>query len=459
MALTPEQRAARMAELKAAREAAAAEAAKARAASDPMRDPTNRPEAPQDEPGFIQYYGWIGGASSGRWKLYKTPVDSPQATSAEARSQGGQTQATFSSAVGANTVIGPLTTGGTGAGGATGGGTGGGGTGGAGTGGAGTGGGGAGAGGGTATGTTVPIGPSLAKDTFKKTLALFFGQAEINKPWMDSLYDIVSKYYRTGSDATESFNLALQDARTNPALKPFADRFKGIFALQDMRNAGKPVLVPTISEYVASQAKMSEVLSQAGLGNLATEEFTGDLIGKGNSVSTITDKISKAFTRIDLAPKAIKDTLSRFYPTVDRTTLARTILTGQQGINELLDDLANYEVLAAAEQQGLGAIQRVGGLTTERAREYARMGQTFGTALSSFGKIASALPTVSKLSQISRRPDLGQVGIERALIVGSEAERAELEKLSQEEEARYQARPGMAKLGPASQRRATAGLL
>jgi hypothetical protein len=67
---------------------------------------------------------------------------------------------------------------------------------------------------------------TLGRDQFKNSLALFFGAAEAAKPWVDSLYDVVSKFYRTGSDVNESFNLALQDARNNPALKPFTDRFK-----------------------------------------------------------------------------------------------------------------------------------------------------------------------------------------------------------------------------------------
>jgi len=110
MALTPEERQKRLDELKAEREKRLEDAAKARAEADPMRNPTVRPEAVQDDPNMVKYYGWIGGASSGRWKLYETPVDSPTAVSAAQRSQGGQTQATFSSAVGANTVVGPAGT-------------------------------------------------------------------------------------------------------------------------------------------------------------------------------------------------------------------------------------------------------------------------------------------------------------------------------------------------------------
>jgi hypothetical protein len=295
---------------------------------------------------------------------------------------------------------------------------------------------------------------TLGRDQFKNSLALFFGAAEAAKPWVDSLYDVVSKFYRTGSDVNESFNLALQDARNNPALKPFTDRFKGIYALQDLKLTGKPVLVPTIAEYVVSQAKMADVLNQANLGSIATDEFTTELISKGNSVSTIADKIAKVYQRIDMAPKAIKDTLGRYFPTVDRPTLAKTLLLGQKGVDELVDELEQYEVLAAAEQQGLGAINRVGGVTAERAREFARTGGTFSSLLPKFGQIATALPTTTKLSQISKVEDVGQVGLEKALISQSAKELEKLQQLTEQEEARFRAKSGRAELGLASQRRA-----
>ena len=109
MAMTPEERQKRLDELKAERTKRMEDAAKARAAADPMKDPTNRPEAPQDRPGYVRYYAWIGGASTGQWKLYEESEDSPKAVSAAQRSVGGATQATFTSAVGAQTVIGPST--------------------------------------------------------------------------------------------------------------------------------------------------------------------------------------------------------------------------------------------------------------------------------------------------------------------------------------------------------------
>lgn len=452
----------RMDELKAEREAKAAEDAKARAASNPMQDPTVRPEAPPADDENVYYYSWIGGGTTGQWKLYKTPKDSPTAASAEARSTGGATLAQFGSSAGANTVPQPgatgggVTGGGVTGGGTTGGGTTGGGTTGGGTTGNGTTGGGT-IGAGTLGGTTGPTGPTLAKDVFKSTLALYFGEGELAKGWMDELYNAVSKFYLNGQDVATSFNMALLDSRNNPNLKAFTDRFKGIYALQDLRQAGKPVTVPTIAEYVAAQAGMAETLNQVGLGDLATEQFTGDLIGKGNSVTTVAEKVAKVFQRIDMAPRAIKDTLSRYFPTVDRTTLARTLLTGQKGVDQLVDELEQYDVLAAAEQQGigaLGAMGKVGGVTEARAQEYARLGETFGSILPKFGKVAQATPTVSKLAGISGVADIGQAGVEKAVIMQSAKELADLQKLSEQEEARFAGKAGRAELGLASQRRA-----
>jgi hypothetical protein len=460
--LTPEQkRQARMDELKAEREKRLAEEAAARAKADPMKDPTNRPEAPPEDEDNIYYYGWIGGASSGQWKLYKQPKktsNSSQIASAQARSEGGATQATFGSAVGANalktapstttpstttpstttpstttpsTTTPSTTTPST-----------------------------------TTPSTTTPstasvtdkfAGPSLARDTFRNTLALFFGAAEMNKAWINELYNIVSKFYLTGSTIDESLNLALQDARNNPNLAEFTKRFKGIYDLQDLRQQGKPVTVPTIAEYVKTQSEMADLLSSSGLKDISTEDFTSSLIGKGLSYSTVADRLVKVFDRIDRAPQVIKSTLSRYFPTVDRTTLAKTLLLGEKGVKQLQDELAGYEVLSAAEAQGIaatgaGAIK--GGLTEERAKEYAALGETFETITPKLSQVAIATPRASQLAGFSRTQDLGQVGVEKAVISRSAKELQQLEQLSKEEEARFAGKAGRAELGLASQRRA-----
>jgi hypothetical protein len=113
--LTPAQRASMSSSektdyIKAAREAKMAEDASARAAADPMLNPTVRPAAPPADDKYVYYYGWIGGAGSGQWKLYReSKANEAKAATAETRSTAGTTQATFGSAVGANSVPTPTT--------------------------------------------------------------------------------------------------------------------------------------------------------------------------------------------------------------------------------------------------------------------------------------------------------------------------------------------------------------
>jgi hypothetical protein len=287
-----------------------------------------------------------------------------------------------------------------------------------------------------------PEGPTLAINTFKNTLALFFGPAEINKPWVDVLYKSVSGFYKTGSTAEESFNMALQDVRNNPIMEPFTKRFKGIFALQDLKVKGTAVEVPTIAEYFKSEAAMGDVLRSSGLGSLANEDFLGDVLGKNVSVTEFTNRIVSIFDRIDQAPKEIKDTISRYFPTVDRVSLAKALALGDKGAKDLQKEVAGYEVLAAGEQQGLGANTLVGGLDVARAANYAAAGQTYQSALTNFGKVAKLKPGEEKLAAISGQQSIGQIGIEQAVINQNAAQQKVLEDLAAKEEARFGGKAG-----------------
>lgn len=372
--------------------AAEAAARTAAAAENPL---LNKAVKPTDAPPG-KYYTWIGGTDTGQWRLYDIP----------GYGVGGT--------LGGNTLGGNLGSGGD-----------------------------LGTGLVTPTPTPTDTGPTLASDVFKQTLAVFFGAAEMAKPWANELYKVVSKFYKQGATSEEAFNMALLESETNPAMADFTKRFKGIFALQKMKQEGKAVTVPTIAEYFATESKMGDILKASNLGELANEDFLGDVLSKGINATQFGDRIVDIFDRIDSAPDAIKKTISRFYPTLERVQLAKALALGEKGAKQLQQELSGYEVLSAAEQQGLGVSPTLpGGITNERAQQIAKGGGTFASTLGQFGQIASARETEQKLAEISGMKSLGVSGLTSAVIDKSAAELKKLEDLTRQEEARFAAKAG-----------------
>jgi hypothetical protein len=290
---------------------------------------------------------------------------------------------------------------------------------------------------------------------FKQTLATFFGAAEMAKPWANELYKVVSKFYKAGATSEEAFNMALLESRNNPAMADFTKRFKGIYALQDMKQAGKAVTVPTIAEYFATESKMGDMLKASNLGDLANEDFLGDVLSKGVSATEFGNRITQIFDRIDNAPSNIKKTISRFFPTLDRIQLAKALALGDKGAKQLEQEVSGYEVLSAAELQGLGLSRELpGGISVEQASNIAKGGGTYASTLGQFGQIARARETEQKLAEISGVKSLGVSGLTNAVIGKSAAELKALEDLTMKEEARFAGKAGMSPRALASQSRA-----
>ena len=290
--------------------------------------------------------------------------------------------------------------------------------------------------------TVIPeasTGPTLAKNTFKNTLALFFGQAEVSKPWVEELYKLTSPYYKTGSTVDEALNLALQEGRNNPNLKDFTNRFKGIFDLQDKLVGGAAVTVPTIAEFIASEAKMGEVLTQAGLGALNNQAYLGDIIGKGVNVTEFTNRINNVYQRIDTLPAQAKSFISQYLPTMDKTQLAKFVLGGEKMAADLVKELSGMEVQAAGAAQGL---------TTDlaTAKDIAAQGYGYQESLTGFGTVAKALPGYEKLLEMRTGEDVKtsdvQSMLQRATFNKSAEEQMKLQKAAEEEAARFQSRSG-----------------
>ena len=222
---------------------------------------------------------------------------------------------------------------------------------------------------------------TLAKNTFKNTLALFFGAQETSQPWMDTLYSSVAGFYNTGSTVDEALNLSLQEVRTNPALKPFTDRFSGIYALQDRLAKGEAIEVPTIAEYFKSESAMGDTLRQAGMGDLATQQFLGNVLGLGKSVLEVTNLITETFAAIDNAPAALKKDLQTYLDLgVSRTDIAKALLTGKEGAAALNKRITGLSTLSAAKSQGVT-------IDEATALDIASRGYDYNESLTGFGTV------------------------------------------------------------------------
>ncbi len=199
----------------------------------------------------------------------------------------------------------------------------------------------------------------LASDTFKNTFAIIFGQNEANQPYVTKLFELVSGFYKSGSDINDSINLALRAAKQQNAIPEFTSRFEGIFQLEKLQQSGMAIEVPSITEYIKAEQAMGDLMREAGLGEIANQKFIGTVIGKGKSVLEVGNLISDVFNAIDYAPAALKQDLQTYFPGVDRASIAKAILTGPQGAIELKNKVQAVSVMSAARQQG------VTGLTLE----------------------------------------------------------------------------------------------
>jgi hypothetical protein len=257
----------------------------------------------------------------------------------------------------------------------------------------------------TAATTTTATGPTLSRDVFKQTLAIYFGQAEASKPWVDELYNLSSPLYKSGATMDEALNMALIQGRNDPKLADFTNRFKGLFALQDAKVAGKAVNVPTIAEYYNAEAGMGAVLKQAGLGEIATSDYLSGVIGKGLSVTDVGNYINNIYTEIQNLPTDIKAQVTQHYPGLDNVSLAKSILTGDKGFSQLQQDLNTYEIQGVSAQQGLGTLDtttgKYSGLSDVQARDLVGQGYNMGTATTGLSQVALAAPTYQKLQEIS----------------------------------------------------------
>jgi hypothetical protein len=282
--------------------------------------------------------------------------------------------------------------------------------------------------------TTTEQKRTLALETFRNTLALFFGKDEVQMPWVSALFGVTSRYYNTGSTIDEAINLSVQDARNNPELKTFADRFKGIYSLQDRLAKGEAISVPTVAEYFKSESDMGDVLRQAGMGDLATQDFLGGVLGLGKSVLEVTNLINDTFDTIDNAPAALKADLQSFLQLgISRTDIAKALLTGAEGAKALNKKIEAISTLSAAKSQNVT-------IDMATAADIAARGYDYNKSLAGFADV-KRLERGQMLGKMSGI-DFTQKDAIAAQFESNYAAQDKIAKIGEEEVNRFSGRSG-----------------
>lgn len=276
-------------------------------------------------------------------------------------------------------------------------------------------------------------------DAFKKTLALIIGETEANKPYIQAVFNVSKKYIDNGATKEEAYDLTLREARTNPELAPFAKRFKAILNLEDLKAKGQIVEVPSLKDYIKSETALGTILTQTGFNELANEDTLTEIFSTGKSVSETTKIITNVFDRIKNAPESVKQARREKYPTMTDTQIAKAMLTGAQGANELEAQAKGFEVLGAARQQGLTAED----VNLGQATELGVTGYNFTTSLQNFANVKQIAERGRALTGIYKRPGITtQTAISAEFNKNAEAQK-QIDALEELEILNFKAKSGV----------------
>jgi hypothetical protein len=180
------------------------------------------------------------------------------------------------------------------------------------------------------------------------------------------------------------------------------------------------------------------------LGDLATQEFLGGVIGRGKSVLDVANLISDVFNTIDYAPTALKQDLLTYFPGIDRASIAKAILTGEQGATELSNKIKGISVLSAAGTQG------VKGMNLTSAQNIANLGIDYQEALTGFATV-KGLERAGTIAEFGKGQFTTQQA-QQAVFEKNAAQLNILEQIKAQEQARFQGGPGTTKSSLTSQK-------
>jgi hypothetical protein len=236
-----------------------------------------------------------------------------------------------------------------------------------------------------------------AYEVFRQQFSNFFENIDSEAPWLLSLYNASQKYYNMGMTDEQIPDVLLSDENAPQAYK---DRFAGIAKLKARKAAGYNVAyIPNVADYAEMSKSIRKQFQKYGLNELGNNANIADIIGGDVDAVEVEERLSKAFYAIDNADEYLKSELKQNFPTIGRTDLAKALLTGPDGADELKKKIDIAGVRASASEFGLR--------NKIDAEELFKMGVERSTARAGYQKTASEL---SGLTQAAKQ--FGQTGID-----------------------------------------------
>jgi hypothetical protein len=236
-----------------------------------------------------------------------------------------------------------------------------------------------------------------AYEVFRQQFSNFFENIDSEAPWLLSLYNASQKYYNMGMTDADIPDVLLTDENAPQAYK---DRFAGIFKLKQRKAAGYNVAyIPNVADYATMSKSIKKQFQKYGLNDLGNDANIADIIGGDVDADEVEQRLSQAFYAIDNADEYLKSELKQNFPTIGRTDLAKALLTGPDGAEELKKKIDIAGVRASASEFGLK--------NKIDAEELFKMGVERASARAGYQKTATEL---SGLTQAAKQ--FGQTGID-----------------------------------------------
>jgi hypothetical protein len=247
---------------------------------------------------------------------------------------------------------------------------------------------------------TTPIKPVIEKDIAPETKDAFEELGMLLKSWgLESLADTYTRLMVSGKTAAQALTMLKYSKDIDPATgQPYNAAYTKRFAGNAARIAGGMNAYDERT-YLTIENAYEETLQRYGLSNMistdraANQAKYADYMGKGIAPTEFAGRIQLVADRVINMDKDIKDTFKAYYPSLTDTDLVTYFLNPKETMPVLEAKVQAAEIGGAAKAQSLN-------VSEARAMELSKFGINLPTARTGYGKVAEALPTGKKLSDI-----------------------------------------------------------